>query len=614
MRFFEHQEKARNSTFRLLVLFGLGVFALIFSIDGILLLGLGYSESQNGLGSANWGRILETDFPALALVAAFIGFVIGSASLYRLSQLSSGGGASVAESLGGRLLQPETRNPIERKILNIVEEMAIASGVPVPPVYLMDEEGINAFAAGWSPNDAVIGVTKGCVEALSRDELQGVIAHEFSHILNGDMKLNIRLMGILYGIFFLSILGEILIRSISYSSGNSSNEKKNDGKGAIFVIGLVLFILGWVGWFFGRLIQAAVSRQREFLADASAVQFTRNPDGISGALRKIAGWNQGSIIKNPNVTEASHLFFGNGISGFSALFATHPPLEERVKRIEGAYFQPPENVSETTSTEPTQDIAFSTAQLSNLAGTMRMPAKNAPPPLPILLPIENQCKDPAGALAVLYSMLLPSDNPARNKARDQLISKVDPAIAQALFEVEPLVLQTNKLQLFTLLSKALPSLKMLGKEQSIDALKTCQALISADGKIDFFEFCIWRLAKGGLEKFRQVKGPGAALGIAASTVFAFFAKLSDTPEAAYQKAIQAAGIHGLLSNIETKTDDFKMLDKVFDFLAQANTEIKQKVLDGCIAAILNDGKITEDEGVLLRAFCLSMEIPLPPLG
>lgn len=614
MRFFEHQEKARNSTFRLLVLFGLGVFALIFSIDGILLLGLGYSESQNGLGSANWGRILETYFPALALVAAFIGFVIGSASLYRLSQLSSGGGASVAESLGGRLLQPETRNPIERKILNIVEEMAIASGVPVPPVYLMDEEGINAFAAGWSPNDAVIGVTKGCVEALSRDELQGVIAHEFSHILNGDMKLNIRLMGILYGIFFLSILGEILIRSISYSSGNSSNEKKNDGKGAIFVIGLVLFILGWVGWFFGRLIQAAVSRQREFLADASAVQFTRNPDGISGALRKIAGWNQGSIIKNPNVTEASHLFFGNGISGFSALFATHPPLEERVKRIEGANFQPPENVSETTSTEPTQDIAFSAAQLSNLAGTMRMPAKNAPPPLPILIPIENQCKDPAGALAVLYSMLLPSDNPARSKSRDQLISKVDPAIAQALFEVVPLVLQTNKLQLFTLLSKALPSLKMLGKEQSIDALKTCQALISADGKIDFFEFCIWRLAKGGLEKFRQVKGPGAALGIAASTVFAFFAKLSDTPEAAYQKAIQAAGIHGLLSNIETKTDDFKMLDKVFDFLAQANTEIKQKVLDGCIAAILNDGKITEDEGVLLRAFCLSMEIPLPPLG
>jgi Zn-dependent protease with chaperone function len=613
MRFFEHQEKARNHTFRLLVLFGLGVFALIFSIDAILLLGLGFSDSPGGLEGANWGKILATYFPALALVAAFLGFVIGSASLYRLSQLSSGGGASVAESLGGRLLQPETSDPVERKILNIVEEMAIASGMPVPRVYLMDEAGINAFAAGWSPNDAVIGVTRGCVEALSRDELQGVIAHEFSHILNGDMKINIRLMGILYGIFFLSILGEILIRSISYS-GNSSNEKKNDGKGAIFMIGLVLFILGWVGWFFGRLIQAAVSRQREFLADASAVQFTRNPEGISGALRKIAGWDQGSIIKNPNAPEASHLFFGNGISGFSALFATHPPLEERIHRIEGVYFQPPEDDKEATSTEPTEDIAFSAAQLSNLAGTMRMPAKNATPPVPILIPLENQCKDPAGALAVLYSMLLPLDNPARIKARDQLINKLDPAIAQALFEVEPLVLQTNKLQLFTLLSKALTSLKMLGKEQSIDALKICQALISADGKIDFFEFCIWRLAKTGLEKFRQVKGPGAALGIAASTVFGFFAKLSDAPAPAYQKAIQAAGIHGLLANIDTRADDFKMLDKVFDFLAQANTEIKHKVLDGCIAAILHDGKITQDEGVLLRAFCLSMEIPLPPLG
>jgi Zn-dependent protease with chaperone function len=613
MRFFEHQEKARNHTFRLLVLFGLGVFALIFSIDAILLLGLGFSDSPGGLDGANWGKILATYFPALALVAAFLGFVIGSASLYRLSQLSSGGGASVAESLGGRLLQPETSDPVERKILNIVEEMAIASGMPVPRVYLMDEDGINAFAAGWSPNDAVIGVTRGCVEALSRDELQGVIAHEFSHILNGDMKINIRLMGILYGIFFLSILGEILIRSISYS-GNSSNEKKNDGKGAIFMIGLVLFILGWVGWFFGRLIQAAVSRQREFLADASAVQFTRNPEGISGALRKIAGWDQGSIIKNPNAPEASHLFFGNGISGFSALFATHPPLEERIHRIEGVYFQPPEDDKEATSTEPTEDIAFSAAQLSNLAGTMRLPTKKSPPPIPILVSIENQCHDPAGALAVLYSMLLPLDNPARTKARDQLISKLDPAIAQALFEVEPLVLQTNKLQLFTLLSKALPSLKMLGKEQSIDALKICQALISADGKIDFFEFCIWRLAKTGLEKFRQVKGPGAALGIAASTIFTFFAKLSDAPAPAYQKAIKAAGIHGLLDNLETKTDDFKMLDKVFDFLSQANTEIKHKVLDGCIAAILHDGKITQDEGALLRAFCLSMEIPLPPLG
>ena len=613
MKFFEHQEKARNQTFRLLILFGLGVFALIVSIDGFLLLGLGYSDSPGGLDGANWGKILETYFPTLALVAAFLGFVIGSASLYRLSQLSSGGGTSVAESLGGRLLQPETRNPVERKILNIVEEMAIASGMPVPRVYLMDEEGINAFAAGWSPNDAVIGVTKGCVEALSRDELQGVIAHEFSHILNGDMKINIRLMGIVYGIFFLSILGEILIRSISYG-GNSSNDKKNDGKAAILMIGLVLFIVGWVGWFFGRLIQAAVSHQREFLADASAVQFTRNPEGISGALRKIAGWNQGSIIRNPNASEANHLFFGKGISGFSALFATHPPLEERIRRIEGVHFQQPERATEATSTEPTDDIPFSAAQLSNLAGTMRMPAKNAPPPTPLLIPIENQCKDPAGALAVLYSMLLPSDSPARIMVRDQLISKLDPAIAQALFVIEPLVVQTNKLQLFTLLSKALPSLKMLGNEQSIDALKICRALISADGKINFFEFCIWRLAKTGLEKFRQVKGPGATLGIAASTVFTFFAKLSDAPATAYQKAIQAAGIHGLLPNIETKTDDFKMLDKVFDFLSQANTEIKQKVLDGCITAILNDGKITEDEGVLLRAFCLSMEIPLPPLG
>lgn len=613
MRFFEHQEQARKQTFRLLILFGLGVFALIFSIDGILLLGLGYSESQNNMQGANWGAILQTYFPALAIVAVFIGFVIGSASLYRLAQLSSGGGASVAESLGGILLQPDTRDPVEKKILNIVEEMAIASGVPIPRVYLMDEDGINAFAAGWSPADAVIGITRGSVEALSRDELQGVVAHEFSHILNGDMKLNIRLMGILYGIFFLSILGEILIRSVSYSS-SSSSEKKNDGKGAIFVIGLVLFILGWVGWFFGRLIQAAVSRQREFLADASAVQFTRNPDGISGALRKIAGWDRGSIIKNPNAPEASHLFFGNGISGFSALFATHPPLEERVRRIEGVHFQPPENVTEPDETEPAQEIAFSPAQLSNLAGTMRAPLKKAPPPLPFLLAIENQCHDPAGALAVLYSMLLPPDKPARDMARDQLINRVDPAIAQSLSEVEPMVLKANRAQSFNLLTKAMPALNMLGKEQAIDALKTCQALISVDGRIDFYEFCVWRLAKKGMEKFHRGRASVPSVAIAASTIFTFFAGLSEESEAAYQKAIQAAGLDGLSTVIKVRQDDFKTLDKVFDFLSQSSLETKQRVLNGCVAAILHDGKISQDEGVLLRAFCLSMEIPLPPLG
>ena len=226
--------------------------------------------------------------------------LIGGGSLYRVASLA-GGGHSVAEMMGGRPLSSQTTDPDERKILNVVEEMAIAAGTPVPPVYLLEQEdGINAFAAGYAPGDAVIGVTRGCIQDLTRDELQGVIAHEFSHILNGDMRLNIRLIGALYGILLISMTGWIIFRSTAY--GNSYGSRRDGdrrGSNPWPLVGLALYVLGYIGVFFGNLIKAAVSRQREFLADASAVQFTRNPDGIAGALKKIGALAEGSRVQRP---------------------------------------------------------------------------------------------------------------------------------------------------------------------------------------------------------------------------------------------------------------------------------------------------------------------------
>jgi Zn-dependent protease with chaperone function len=230
-------------------------------------------------------------------------------------------------------------------LLNVVEEMALASGTPTPPVYLMDrEDGINAFAAGFSPNDAVIGVTRGTATRLDRDELQGVIAHEFSHILNGDMRLNLRLMGLLHGILIIGMLGYFILRMSFFSQGRRRSRDGKDGV-PIVVIGAGLAVIGFAGTFFGNLIKAAVSRQREFLADASAVQFTRHPDGIAGALKKIGGFAQGSSIENPNAPIASHMFFGRATSGFNAMFATHPPLAERIRRVDPSWDgEFPENV------------------------------------------------------------------------------------------------------------------------------------------------------------------------------------------------------------------------------------------------------------------------------
>lgn len=327
MDFFQQQDKARKNTKVLVVYFVVAVACIIASV---------YVAALLIFHTTGYGRAPDTPPPEFALwdLRLFSQVVLGTlgvvivGSLYKTLALSKGGSA-VAESLGGRLVPTEPGEPDERKLRNVVEEMAIAAGVPVPKIYVLpDEQGINAFAAGHTPEDAAIGVTRGCMSLLSRDELQGVIGHEFSHILNGDMRLNLRIMGIIFGIVCLSVIGRVLI----YSRGGRGRQ----GGAPLMFLGLALIVIGGIGLLFGRLIQAALSRQREFLADASSVQFTRNPAGLSGALQKIGG--AGSRIGSPHAGEASHLFFGNGLAKpLLGAFATHPPLDERIRAIDPAW-------------------------------------------------------------------------------------------------------------------------------------------------------------------------------------------------------------------------------------------------------------------------------------
>ena len=230
--------------------------------------------------------------------------------------------------MGGVPIASDTTDFNLRRLRNVVEEIAIASGVPVPKIYVLEHEAaINAFAAGYSPSDAVIAVTRGALDRLNRDELQGVIAHEFSHVLNGDMRLNIRLMGVLFGILMIGLIGRKILEHGRFGG-------RNKGAGAILVAALVAMIVGYVGLFFGRMIKAGVSRQRERLADASAVQFTRQTTGLAGALKKIGGLDEGSRLnERSNAEEVSHMLFGDGV-GFRGLFATHPPLVERIQELE----------------------------------------------------------------------------------------------------------------------------------------------------------------------------------------------------------------------------------------------------------------------------------------
>lgn len=334
MNFFESQDRARKHTTALIILFGVAILAIIIVTNVLLVMFLGLmNDGQQAQPSSlmhffNWKVIAAVSFGIVIVVLA--------GSLYKISILSAGGEA-VAQALGGQLIPQNTTDPHQRKLLNVVEEMAIASGTPAPPVFLLsNESGINAFAAGFSPRDAVIGITQGAIEHLNREQLQGVVAHEFSHIFNGDMRLNIKLTGVLHGLLIVGNIGYRLFRLALRHM--SSGGRKNSARGILFVLALGLMGIGFVGNFFGALIKAMISRQREYLADACAVQFTRNPNGIAGALKRIGGLAEGSLVKTPEATEISHAFFAQAVSGFlRSISATHPPLEQRILRIDPSW-------------------------------------------------------------------------------------------------------------------------------------------------------------------------------------------------------------------------------------------------------------------------------------
>jgi len=321
MRFREHQDQARTATRRLLLLFLLTVVLTVLAVNGVLAL-LWSLQTGSLLAYPRW--FFETN----SVLAA--GFILGG-SWIETVQLRRGG-AHVAEMVGGReLLVP--RDGHEQRLRNVVEEMAIASGLKPPRIFLLArDDSINAFAAGWEQNDSVVAVTRGALERLNRDELQGVVAHEFSHILHGDARLNMRLIGHVWGLQLLFMLGRDLFDATDAR-----------GRRTVFVLmGLGVMAVGSIGWLAGLLLKAAVSRQREFLADASAVEFTRLKEGIGGALRKIAGQRaQGhGGLRSSRAEVISHMLLSSDILVGAGALATHPPMAERIRRIYGRSMTP----------------------------------------------------------------------------------------------------------------------------------------------------------------------------------------------------------------------------------------------------------------------------------
>jgi Zn-dependent protease with chaperone function len=643
MDFFQCQDIARKKTKLLVFYFAIAVVLISFAVYPVALIVCYGIEAKTHAHS-----IYQADYtlwnPRIFVIGTLGTLaVIFFGSSYKISQLAGGGGA-LAESLGGRLVNSNTADPDERRLLNVVEEMAIASGVPVPQVYVLDDEkGINAFAAGHSTSDAAVAVTYGAMKLLSRDELQGVIGHEFSHILNGDMRLNIRLIGILFGILCIATIGRILMRARGRNNG-----------GAVMA-GLLLLCVGSIGVLFGRLIQSAVSRQREFLADASSVQFTRNPGGLSGALQKIGGYGFGSWLISDHAPDAGHIFFGNGFPGSNfAPMATHPPLEERIRAIDPVWDgQFPrvdaEKIKADDAKKPREPKPFFfDGKMVVLGGAIAAespqtaPAKKYPlPPIgnptPLHLKYAEQLRDslpeqikmaarePLDAAALIYAMLLSADANERAAQIAEIGNRFSPDISGTTAALFPDVSKAAAHAHLPIINIALGALKQLTAAQFEKFSNTLDWLVNSDGKVELFEFVLQKIVLRHLDS--QFNGPQKSvvefytikpLVPDCAVILSALANVSSGVAAEIQKAFEAGAPYlrspddSALQLLPRESCGVNEIDAALNRLAQAVPTIKKNLLAACVHTVGADGVILEAEAELLRAIADTLDCPMPP--
>jgi Zn-dependent protease with chaperone function len=636
--FFHHQDVARHTTTRLLIYFALAVLSLVVLV--YLLCVVIFVEAAHDARTAP--PFWEPELFLWVLIG--VGAVVAGGSLIKTAELSAGG-KTVALMLGGQHVPGNTTDPRQRRLLNVVEEMALASGMPVPAVYVLpNENGINAFAAGHGAGDAVVTVSEGCLDYLKRDELQGVVAHEFSHILNGDMRLNIRLLGLIYGILALSLIGRILLDV--GARGRSSS--KDEGRGALLALGLGLYLLGLAGAFFGWLIQAAVSRQREYLADASAVQFTRNPDGIGGALKKIGGLKDHANIASARAEEVSHMFFADALRGrrFTNWFATHPPLQDRIKRIDPMF----DGVYPTVSR-----VDVSAAELKAPRPARLPPIIPGMPAAPVLALAPNSAamqvghvtprevahardlrasisdtlrsaaREPFSARALVYCLLLDARPPIRSAQLAHLQAEAEPRDYQETLRLEPIVGALPDASRLPLVDLTIPALRHMSPGQHQAFRTQVERLIYADQQVSIFEYALRSVLHRYLDAdFRKARVPmrrqaPRKLVPALVKVLSLLA-WEGQPEEEKARTAFAAGMasyldgapsaYALAPRAECSLAEF---DAALHELARTMPGLRRRVLVACAACILADRQVTTREAELLRAISATLGCPMPPL-
>ena len=645
MNFFEHQKRARRNSFWLVALYFLAMLGILAAVDALVTVLYHFDSDTYTAG----GVPEALHVVALAVTAA----VILGATVYKIIQLADGGEA-VARMVGARLVMPQSGALDERRLINVVEEMAIASGTAMPAIYVMDDESaINAFAAGYEPNSAIVAVTRGALEKLDRDELQGVIGHEFSHILNGDMRINVRMMAVLFGITCIGSIGHFLMRAAGESRGSRSRNGGN-AQLAIFVLGLGLFVIGAIGVFFARLIKAAVSRQREFLADASSVQFTRNPDGLAGALDRIAATGAGTLVGGRYAEELSHMFFGQSVKMFLAGWMdTHPPLEERIRRVRpgfprGEYrARRARDAGEVAAAAPNdpevkkqRDLeawggaAAVSLQRENIVATQPQrivasvgnpsPAHvqyahgllGSIPPMLRMMAAEHK-----GAQALALALVLAPDEAERTQQLQALEQRGMAALASLALAPAILVRKLGPAYVLPLLDLAMPALRTLVPQERTTLLAALRCAIEADRQVTLPEFVLFGIAQRRLEAHAgraEPYGKRSAVELKSDIelVLSLIARTGHSDEPWMQIAFERAATRLRLQNaIALQSSDVRLhaVSGALERLRDLDPDAKSRLLEAAVLAITADERINLREAEVVRLIASELDLPLPPI-
>ncbi|NBB91694.1 MAG: M48 family metalloprotease [Gammaproteobacteria bacterium] len=620
MNFFEHQDKARRQSRWLVFLFALAVLAIVAAVDALVFFTVGPD-------------------PVMLFWATLVtGGIILGASAIRTLQLRGGGG-DVAQAMGGTLIESSPSDPLRRRLRNVVEEMAIASGVPVPEIYVLEhEQGINAFAAGFSPADAAVAVTRGTLEHLDRDELQGVIAHEFSHILNGDMRLNIRLIGFVFGILVIAIFGRKLL-----FSGRFARDSRNAAP--LVGVGLAIVVIGYIGLFFGRWIKAAVSRQREFLADASAVQFTRNPDGIGNALKKIGALYAGSYL-SADSEEIGHMLFSTGMS--YQFFATHPPIEKRILSVDPS-FEPAEferigremdrharaRKAEAEEAERRQqaaeaaqgiDPARLATDLGGLAEQIGQPGLEQVLTAAVLAasipaPLERAAHSDEWARELICCLLIGEDAEVRERQLLQIARSLGSGSEEQVRQLFDAVAGQPRSVRLPLVEMAFPQIRRRPEAELLEFMRLLESLARADGEIELHEFALTRLVNALVRdalRPAQSKSAGgyklAARRREATELMAVLAQHGHPGDAAGAEAAFAAGMSELAGEVPPMPQLGAWAGRLDQLLARLDAlrpASKHSLVVALLRCAAYDDAVVDDELDLLRVICALLHVPLP---